>query len=192
MVRLIVGLGNPGEKYAQSRHNLGFMVVEFLAKKWLPAGKTSWRSVKRFDCELIMVKPGLMLAKPQTFMNASGFAVRKLADFYRVEAGNLWVIHDDLDLPLGKIKIRNRGGSAGHRGVTSVAEHMGRNDWVRFRLGIGRPGPEPGEEKAEKYVLADFSSKEKTEAKKLIKKTAEAVEWALERGIGEAMNRYNG
>ena len=190
---LIVGLGNPGEKYESTRHNLGFMAVDDLAQIF--NGK--WKTAKKFGCQLAFVdttilgqEGKLMLAKPQTFMNASGFAVNKLTSFYKIETSNLWVIHDDLDIAPGKFKIKSKGGSAGHRGVSSIVEQLGTTEFVRFRLGIGRPF-QPGEERLEKYVLEGLSSKDMSDAKKGIKKVCQAIIFALEKGVPAAQNRYN-
>jgi len=138
-MKLIVGLGNPGEKYENSRHNLGFVVLDALLQKLTPVEKTVWQEEKKSN-SLIAKVGDLILAKPQTFMNASGFAVKKLNTKYQILNTELWVVHDDIDLPLGKIKIRKGGGSAGHRGIDSIAKELETHDFVRFRLGIGHPG----------------------------------------------------
>lgn len=182
---LIVGLGNPGEKYAKTRHNIGFMVVDELARKLLPLGKTEWRLNSKFNSEVISYKSKVILAKPQTMMNASGFAVSKLKRFYKAD---LWVIHDDLDLPLGKIKIVVGHGSAGHHGIDSISESLGTTEFVRFRVGIGHPpkGDSHNIDRDEviEYVLKDFVGKEAVEAKKVVKKTVKAIILALEKGLG--------
>lgn len=190
---LIVGLGNPGEKYENTRHNLGFMAIDDLAQIY--NGK--WKTEKKFDCQLAIIdtkilgqEGKLILVKPLTFMNASGFAVSKLMSFYKIEPKNLWVIHDDLDIAPGKFKIKSKGGSAGHRGVSSIVEQLGTTEFVRFRLGIGRPF-QPGEERLEKYVLEGLSSKDMSDAKKGIKKVIQAITFALEEGVSAAQNRYN-
>lgn len=197
---LIVGLGNPGEKYKNTRHNLGFMVVDELARKMLPLAKTNWKKNKKFNSELLTPNSQLILVKPQTFMNASGVGVKKLISFYKINPENLWVIHDDVDLPLGKIKIRIGGAAAGHHGVESIIQRLGTDKFVRFRLGIGHPrlhqgyGGRAGRgtgAQVERYVLQDFEVNEKSETKTMIKKAVKAVRTALDKGIERAMNEYN-
>lgn len=195
-MKLIVGLGNPGKKYANTRHNLGFIAVEKLARSWELGG---WRYSKKFNSELLTQNSKLILAKPQTFMNASGFAVFKLASFYKIEPEGIWVVHDDVDLPLGKLKIIEGRGSAGHRGAMSIIEQLGTVDFVRFRLGIGHPHAgrrlEGGkritkfdsQEEMEDFVLSPFLPTEKDEVKRLIKKTLEAIKFGLEQGIEKTM-----
>jgi len=165
---LIVGLGNPGEKYEKTRHNLGFMVLDELAKKLQLPPHPVWQKSSRFNT--LMIKfDNLILAKPQTHMNASGFSVAKIARFYKIKPGNIWVVHDEIDLTLGRIKIRKSGGSAGHRGVESVIEELGTNQFVHFRLGIGRP-PATRRQAVEDYVLSAFSHHQLAEVKRMIKK----------------------
>jgi len=188
---LIVGLGNPEEKYENTRHNLGFMAVEALAQKMMPASKTEWKNNAKFDAQILKINEDLILVRPQTFMNASGFAVAKIISFYKIEPKNIWVLHDEMDIPVGKFKIKNKGGSAGHRGVASIIEQLGTTEFVRFRLGIGQPGQRIGEDKIDNYVLAQLPSKDLTEVRKMIKKTIEAIVLALEKGIDNAANRFN-
>ncbi|MFH1840669.1 MAG: aminoacyl-tRNA hydrolase [Candidatus Shapirobacteria bacterium] len=167
---LIVGLGNPGERYQHTRHNLGFGVVDELIKNYPSVGKQ------------------FIFLKPQTFVNASGFAVAKAANFYKIAPKDIWVIHDEVDLPPGKIKIRLGGGSAGHRGVSSIIEKLGTERFVRFRLGIGHPKELDDKHlSVEKYVLQSDARL----TKKLIKKATQAVIFALEKGLEKAMNRFN-
>jgi len=187
---LIVGLGNPGEKYQNTRHNLGFMVVDELARKMLPLTKTKWQENKKFNSLVISYQSLVILVKPQTMMNASGFAVAKMANFYQIKPENIWVIHDDVDLPLGKIKIRLGGAAAGHHGVESIIKQLGADQFVRFRLGIGHPG-RGSDRLVEKYVLRRFDVNEASEVKQMIKKTVEAVRVALDDGLEKAMNQFN-
>ena len=204
-MHLIVGLGNPGEKYGNSRHNVGFMVVDTLAQKW-GAGRVKWEEDKKSNSLIINYQSLAILAKPQVFMNASGFAVAKLFSHLAIEQfSNLWVIHDDLDLPLGKIKIVQGRGSAGHHGIESIIRELGTADFVRFRLGVGHPlkgdewyvsqgGPVDKNVKhkeVEEYVLEEFSGKDKVEAEKMIKKAAKAIEISLEKGIEQAASALN-
>ncbi len=195
-MRLIVGLGNPGEKYQKSRHNVGFMVIEELARQF-SSFQFRFSIDKKIKAEILKIKHGddeILLAKPQTMMNASGFAVAKLASNFQIPASGIWVIHDDLDLSLGKIKIRVGGGTAGHHGLDSIITQLASADFIRFRLGIGRPvriDKNIKHREVEDYVLKNFSVKENQEAEKMIKKTAEAIRLALEEGLERAMNKFN-
>lgn len=200
-MKLIVGLGNPGDKFKYTRHNIGFMVVEKLAKEILPVGKSekSWITEKKFSADICKVRPDLILVKPRTYMNRSGLAVLSLINFYKIERKNIWVIHDDIDLPLGKIRIRFGGASAGHRGIDSIMTDIGESKFLRFRLGIGR-GKLDKEHTAdhnlhrqdiEKFVISLFKDSEAGEVKKLIKNATQAVRIALEKGLEATMNRFN-
>lgn len=181
-MKLIVGLGNPGKKYQNTRHNLGFMVLDALLRKMMPTGETDWQKSRKFNAFFVRID-NLLLVKPQTFMNASGRAVAKIVGFYKIKSENIWVVHDEIDLPLGKIRIvKNRGG-AGHRGVESIIKELGTNQFARFRLGIGHPGPDSSEKEVEGYVLSFWAGKEKSEARKMIKKTVKAIKLALEKGL---------
>ncbi len=180
---LIVGLGNPGEKHQNTRHNLGVMVVEAVARKLLPVEETKWKLNKKFDSELIVHNQQFVLAKPQTFMNASGLAVAKIASFYKIKPEDIWVIHDEIDLSLGRIRAVKKRGSAGHRGVESIIKELGTNQFVRFRLGVGYPGPDSSEKEVEGYVLSPFVGREKNEARKMIKKAVRAIKLALRKGL---------
>lgn len=207
-MKLIVGLGNPGKKYENTRHNLGFMVVEKLGALWemgresacLPARQGceggKWVFNKKFKVEYCLSKTGVVLARPQVSMNVSGFAVIKLADFYKIKSEDIWIIHDDVDLPLGKIKIRLGGAAAGHRGVESIIAQLGIDRFVRFRLGINHPKKNvklkvKNSKLVEGYVLSRFRPGEKSTVKRMIKKAVEAIEVALEEGLEKAMNQFN-
>jgi len=185
-MKLIVGLGNPGEKYSQTRHNLGFMVVDALWRKLTPVQKTNWEFNKKIN-SLTAKLPNLLLIKPQSLMNASGFNVASAAAFYKINSADIWVIHDDLDLPLGKIKIKKGSGSAGHRGIESISQQLG-NDFVRFRLGISHPrhADLANKQAVDNYVLSYFNNKEAHEVKKMIKKTVKLVRLALQNGVAKA------
>ena len=189
-MKLIVGLGNPGRKYEKTRHNLGFAVLDALLQKLTPVEKTVWQEDEKSN-SLIAKVGDLVLAKPQTFVNASGFTVKKLASSLKLPASNIYVVHDDLDLPLGKIKIRKGGGSAGHRGVDSIIEELGTDDFIKFRLGIGHPGFGSSDKEVEGYVLSPFGRGEKDEARRMVKQAVKAIRLALEKGLEEVMNRYN-
>lgn len=201
---LIVGLGNPGKKYEKTRHNIGFAVLDALLQELTPAEKTVWQEDKRAN-SLIAKVGDLILVKPQTLVNASGYAVKKLTEGYTLDAGHRWIVHDDLDLPLGKIKIRKGGGTAGHRGIDSIVKELETPDFVRFRLGIGHPRKrgkwEVGggklvtehvsDQEVERYVLSPFGRQEKDEARRMVKQAVEAIKLALKKGLEEAMNEFN-
>jgi len=201
---LIIGLGNPGERYAKTRHNLGFMVVDALARKMLPLEKTKWKFDKKSNSLFLILNSKFILAKPQTFMNASGFAVKSLITNYPItNYSTLWVVHDDVDLPLGKIKIRIGGAAAGHHGVESIIQELGTDQFVRFRLGIGHPCPPSlrsgagrragrgADAQVERYVLREFDINETSEVKQMIKKCVKAIQVALVSGLERAMNQFN-
>lgn len=203
-MKLIVGLGNPGEKYQNTRHNLGFWVVEKLLRELTPVKKSVWRSKKRLKSEIARVKTEdteVILAKPLVSMNTSGEAVKKLVQFYHLNnlnnLNNLYIIHDDLDLPVGKIKIAKGRGAAGHRGVASVVQSLGTPDFVRFRLGIGRPkkgdkwwvslggltNENVKHQEVSDFVLGEFEKKEAVEAKKMVKKAVKLILFTLKNGL---------
>jgi PTH1 family peptidyl-tRNA hydrolase len=186
-MRLIVGLGNPGREYAQSRHNLGFRVVEILAARWeLPLNR------KGFDAlwgQGQAEGTAVVLAQPTTYMNLSGRAVVKLLKHWRLTPENLVVIHDDLDVPFGRLKIVERGSAAGHRGVLSIQSVLGTEEFLRLKLGIGRP--EPGVD-PEKFVLGRFHPDEAEEINGLVARAAAAVEVMLGEGLAAARNKFHG
>lgn len=211
-MKLIVGLGNPEEKYKKTRHNIGYWVIEALLRKLAPVEKTLWRSKKRtLKAEIAFLHSGganLILAKPLVSMNASGIAVKKLVQFSnltREQLNNLFIIHDDLDLLLGQIKIAKGRGAAGHRGVKSVIKNLGTDDFVRFRLGIGSPkkkgkwwvslggltSENVKHQEVIDFVLSEFEQKEKFEAGKMVKRAVEMIKYALENGVEASMNRYH-
>jgi PTH1 family peptidyl-tRNA hydrolase len=185
-VYLIAGLGNPGPKYASNRHNVGFRCLEHLAAKH---GLAFDRRQKR-----ALVATGriqgqrVVLAKPQTYMNDSGRAVVPLARFYKAEPEHMMVVYDDLDLPLGTVRLRPEGGSSGHKGMRSIIEHLGAQEFPRLRIGIGRP---PGRMDPAAYVLQDLSTEEEPLLQEVLAHAAAAIEIWLQQGIETAMNQYN-
>lgn len=178
---LIAGLGNPGEKYLNTRHNLGFMVLDLLAGPNAP-----WES--KYDSQFLKL-PDVILVKPQTFMNNSGQAVYQILKYY--PGAELIVVHDELDLPLGTIRVQKNASAAGHNGVQSVIDGIGTQDFIRVRLGMNNPtlrGQIPGED----YVLQPFQKEEQTILTELLDKAREAIETIQTQGFAIAQSRFNG
>lgn len=184
---IVAGLGNPGKDYAQTRHNIGFMVIDLLADKLsLPIDK------KKFEVEYNangMQGEKLLLAKPMTYMNNSGYPLLKLARYFNAEDGRMIIVHDDIDLIFGQIKIKTHGGHGGHKGIKSIIEAFGRDDFTRIRVGIGHPGNKNG---VVDHVLGTFSKDEAKNLGPLIERAGEAAIIVLEKGDGEAMNLFHG
>jgi PTH1 family peptidyl-tRNA hydrolase len=184
---LIVGLGNPGAEYRLTRHNFGFMVLDALAEHWsLQLKKIKFNAVyveDRFKGNKVV------LAKPLTFMNESGRSVAPLMRYFKVPTENMLVIHDDLDLPLGTLRIRPSGSSGGQRGIESITKLLGTQEFPRMRLGISRP---PGQMEPKDYVLKNFLPNEEELKKIVLRQAIEAIECFIENGLTTAMNRYNG
>ncbi len=191
-MKLIVGLGNPGFLYARHRHNVGFMCVSQLAKQQHIS----------FDRKQGAARTGIgtiagntvVLARPQTYMNASGESVSSLLKKLNVKTEDLIVIHDDLDLPVGKIRLRMGGSSGGHKGIESIISRIGTRDFYRVRVGIGRPESDEGAAKEEaviSYVLSDFDAEERIIMEKTIPQACEAVVFLIAEGITATMNKYN-
>lgn len=185
-MKIVVGLGNPGSKYEGSRHNIGFLVIDRLAQR---------RAIglDRSACDALIGlgrsdEEALLLAKPQTFMNRSGVAVAALLQQYGASAADLVVIYDDLDLPLGRLRIRSQGSAGGHRGVSSIIEHLGDLTFPRIRVGIGRP---PEGMAVIDYVLSRFTDAEAEDLAKTVERAADAVDCLLQDGIKPAMDVYN-
>ncbi|MEZ0396392.1 MAG: aminoacyl-tRNA hydrolase [Anaerolineales bacterium] len=184
---LIVGLGNPGREYRQTRHNVGFMLLDRLAVK-LDVRFTRLQA-KALVADGWYQGRKILLAKPQTFMNLSGQAVQGLMRFYKLPLDHLLVAHDHLDLPFGVLRLRPDGGAGGQRGMESILERLGSDDFPRLRLGIGRP---PGQMDPADYVLQDFSAAEQTVLSEMLNRAAEAVLTWVTDGLEAAMNRFNG
>ncbi len=184
---LIVGLGNPGREYRENRHNIGFMALDRLSKK-LNTRFTRLQS-KSLVANTMYEERRIILAKPQTFMNLSGQAVRGLIHFYKLPLNNLLIIHDDIDLPHGTIRIRPDGGAAGQKGMVSTLEHLGTDEFPRMRLGIGHP---PGQMQTKDYVLQDFSADEMTIVSGTLDRAVKAALTFIAEGLNTAMNQFNG
>ncbi len=184
---MIVGLGNPGNEYQKNRHNVGFMAIENIAREFKIEGKKV--KSKAIILEGKRDNKKIILVKPQTFMNLSGTAVASLLHFYKIDPENLIVIHDDLDLPSLSIRIRPGGGAGGQKGVASIIQHVGTQQFQRIRIGIGRP---PGRMDAAAYVLQNFSKEDEKNLPFLLDTVTQAVECILDAGIEIAMNKFNG
>ncbi len=184
---LIVGLGNPGPEYKENRHNVGFMVLDELAKGLgVKFGKVQSNAlVAQFGSGA----DRLILAKPRTFMNNSGSAVGPLVRFYKVPLEKLLVVYDDVDLPFETLRLRGEGGSAGQNGMKSIIERLGSEDFARMRVGISRP---KGRMRTPDHVLQDFSRDEKDVLPFVFRRAAEAMETFIHEGLAAAMNKYNG
>jgi PTH1 family peptidyl-tRNA hydrolase len=182
---LVVGLGNPGPRYANTRHNFGFMVLDALASE---AGFFSWQG--KFSGEFLRFRIGehsVLLLKPQAFMNLSGRSVSRAAEYFRVDKNDIIVIHDDLDLEFGRILVKKGGGIAGHKGLASIKQELGNSGFVRVRMGIGRP---PFGDVA-KYVLNDFAIEETRTLVEVVKIGIDIVNCIVCCDAETAMNRYN-
>lgn len=191
-MKLIVGLGNPGRSYASNRHNIGFTCLRYFARQ---VGV-------RLDKKEGLARTGsgevggskMVLARPQTFMNLSGRSVSRLVKKSSINPDDLIVIHDDIDLPLGRIRIRQDGSSGGHKGVSSIINELGSQDFIRIRVGIGRPMsgiPETSEADIINYVLSNFTAEEKKTMAQVIPEVSEAILCLLTEGLTAAMNKYN-
>ena len=195
---MVVGLGNPGPTYSFTRHNVGFMVADELARR----ARASWSAPRGMRADVVETRIGvagigvpaadadrLVLARPRTFMNESGQSVRKLADFHRVTPERLVVVHDELDLDLGQIRLKFGGGDNGHNGLKSLRRHLGTGEFHRVRFGIGRP---PGRQAPADYVLAPIPASLRSDIELEASRAADAVETLVTSGLEAAQNRFNG
>ena len=180
---LIVGLGNPGPAYQQTRHNLGFLLLDRLAA----AEGVAFAPAPRWQCHLAKLPDGTLLAKPQTFMNLSGQAVGRLARFHRWQPAQILVLVDDVSLPLGTLRFREKGSAGGHNGLKSIIEHLGTGDFPRLKLGIGASGPG----QLVGHVLGSFAPEELPELENMLATALEAVQCSRSQGIAAAANRYH-
>lgn len=201
-MKLIVGLGNPGKEYQGSRHNVGFDAVSLFARKNKISLSSKMSHARVGQGFILKAHPEgevsgipVVLAKPFTFMNRSGNAVRTLKNKFNIDIGDIIVIHDDMDLPLGKIRIRVDGSSAGHKGIESIVSELGEKDFIRIRIGIGHPVNGETETREEKevigYVLTPFTSVEKKIAEAVFLRVSEATHCILSEGVEAAMNQFN-
>ncbi len=183
-MRLIVGLGNPGEEYRQTRHNVGFMVADALAARH----SLAWRNEGQVTCAKRFGSPEFLLAKPKTFMNLSGLAVAEFANYRNIDHGDLLIVVDDVDLPLGRMRARARGSAGTHNGLKSVVAQLGTTDFARLRVGVGR-----GDRRKDlaDYVLAKFEAAEQAALNDIVTRAADAAEMFAAEDIETVMNRYN-
>lgn len=183
---LVVGLGNPGPAYSDTRHNLGFDVIDCLGSRWhIQKFKKKCRAL---FAETMLGSEKALLLKPETYMNLSGRSVLEAIQFYRIEvADHFLVINDDLDLPAGKIRLRKAGGGGGHRGLVSIIEALGTENFYRLRIGVGRPDKESPED----FVLSKLKKNERELFRQAIERASDAVEMILGDGMDKAMNTFN-
>jgi PTH1 family peptidyl-tRNA hydrolase len=184
-MKVVVGLGNPGGRYAGTRHNIGYMVIDYLAES-----PRAGRFQSRFQgliAELIEEGEKILLVKPETFMNLSGRCVREVLDFYQVPVADLLVVCDDINLPLGKLRVRARGSDGGQKGLRDIRNHLGTDEYARLRVGIDTPG----EADAADYVLSRFRPSEKPVIEEAVRIAGEAVIYWVRHGVEACMNRYN-
>ena len=188
-MKLIIGLGNPGEKYRNTRHNLGYMVVDYFVK----SSGLSWRYNPDWICYFAKTED-FVIVKPSTFMNKSGEAAREILNFFKIELKDVLAVHDDLDLNFGKIRISHDSQSAGHRGVESVIKGLGTFEFSRLRIGVGHPSRKADDDKEtnpEKYVLENFTEEEQKKLPEIIKTCKESIGTYLACGVEATMNQFN-
>lgn len=187
--QLIVGLGNPEPKYDKTRHNIGFELVDRLAKSW----QIDWQKNRRFQglfAEGVGYKENkIRLLKPLTYMNRSGQSVRAVTDWYKLTSSVVLVVYDDMDLPLGKIRLRMSGSAGGHNGMKSIIAHLGQQDFSRLRIGIGKS---TGKQETIGHVLGKFSPTETKTMQSVLSLAEDAINLSLKQGIEKAMSLYNG
>ena len=184
---LLIGLGNPGHRYQLTRHNIGYLVIDALARHW-----NSPRAVEQSQSTILKVKHegcDVILAKPQTYMNLSGEAVQPLIAFYKIPLENLLVIHDDIDQPFGQMKFQKNRGTGGHNGIRNIHEKLGSADYARLKIGIGRPS-EP-KMAIDKYVLQNFAPEQEDQLREIIQRAGEAALTFIDVGFQRAQNAYN-
>jgi PTH1 family peptidyl-tRNA hydrolase len=185
-MKVVVGLGNPGSRYAGTRHNVGYMVVDLLSKSPRAEGFQS-----RFQAQVAESREDqekVLLVKPETFMNLSGRAVRQLIDFYQLPLGDLLVVCDDVNLPLGRLRMRAGGSHGGHNGLRDIQSHLGTTEYARLRIGVGQSG----EKDLVDHVLGRFRPTEQAVMDDAIQKAVQAVALWIDQGAEECMNQYNG
>lgn len=183
---VVVGLGNPGERYAQTRHNAGVLTIDVLLER--SGGRLKSHKSGCLVAEVSLSGNRVVLARTTSYMNESGRPVRGLLQWYKQPVENLVVVHDEIDIPFGDVRVKAGGGTAGHNGLGSIVNHLGTKDFARVRVGVGRP---PGAKGAAGHVLAGFSSSERKELPFLLVSAADAVESIVADGVERAMNEFN-
>ena len=183
-MKMIIGLGNPGKEYAQTKHNVGFMVVDAIADELNVSVEK--RQCQAFTQMTTWDGEKILLVKPQTYMNLSGQAVMELLNYYKDKIDDLLVIHDDLDLPPGQLRFKQGGGAGGHNGIKNIIAHLNSNDFDRLKIGIGRDKNETKD-----YVLTPFAGTDKKQIDEAVALSVDAVKMWLQQGIAPAMNQYN-
>jgi PTH1 family peptidyl-tRNA hydrolase len=184
---LIAGLGNPGRDYRRNRHNVGFMVIDQLSEYFkIPLGKVQSQAITGSG---LAMDQKVLLVKPQTYMNLSGNAVNSLRKYYKIEIDHIMIIHDDIDIPLGTLRIRAQGGAGGQKGMSSIIERLGTNNFPRTRVGIGRP---PGQMPTADYVLENFFTEENEILSLVFDRVISAMGVFIQAGIEPSMTRFNG
>lgn len=192
-VRLIVGLGNPGEKYARTRHNVGFDVIDALAQRWQVSLSENRKFKGAFGEGMAIAGYKIALLKPTTYMNRSGQAVRAVLDWYKFEPSSVLVVYDDMALPLGRLRIRPSGSAGGHNGMKSIISHLGTQEFPRLRVGIGSTdAPHDRDRAVVAHVLGKFAPDEKPIVSTALDWAVEAVETILRKGTEPAMSAFNG
>lgn len=183
-MKLIIGLGNPGKEYIGSRHNLGWQILDALVDEPLQLNK-------KFNSEILktsLAKQPVLVAKPQTYMNNSGSAVVKISRYYKIPTEDIWIVHDDIDLAFGKLRVGQGRSSAGHRGVESIIQSLGTKDFIRFRIGL-----RPSEKKidTDRYVMENFSQDEQQALPAIINRIKQAIEYSLNNPLTEVAGKFN-
>lgn len=181
--KLIVGLGNPGRQYENTRHNIGFMLLDRLAS----SENATFKHVMRYQSDMAKLPDGNWLAKPQTFMNLSGRAIQQIMSFFKMEPADLLVVYDDASLPIGTLRFREKGSAGGHNGIKSIIGHLGTEEFPRLKIGIGGSGPAD----MSSHVLGKFTDEEASILENTLARALEAVQLAGSKGISEAANQYH-
>jgi peptidyl-tRNA hydrolase, PTH1 family len=195
---LVVGLGNPGPTYARTRHNAGYLVTDLLAERMSPGTASPWRSHKSGRAQVVEGRlggmpgapgPRVVLGRPRSYMNESGGPVSTLLSFYKVPAERLVVVHDEVDIPFGELRLKLGGGDNGHNGLKSLRRSLSTGDFYRVRFGVARP---PGRRPTADHVLSDFTAAERRDVAGYLVRAADAVECLVTEGLARAQNLYNG
>lgn len=187
MIKAVMGLGNPGAKYLDTRHNVGFKVVDLVAERHGATFKRGWR-IRGESCKILGLSRPVLLVKPQTFMNRSGDCVRAVRRRHKLQPEEILVVVDDVDLPLGRLRLRGEGRSGGHNGLRSVEERLGSSGYPRLRVGVGE---RPAGRDLVEFVLSSFDDDEVEQVRTMVEHAADAVVCALEQDVASAMNKFN-